>query len=77
MIIDGFSKSFAMTGWRLGYTIAPPALVPHLVMLAVNSYTCTAEFTQYAAIEALRDREGATPRWFLNFASVEINLCAT
>src|SRR4051812_485185 len=54
LIIDGFSKSFAMTGWRLGYTIAPPAIVPHLVMLAINSYTCTAEFTQYAAIEALR-----------------------
>jgi aspartate aminotransferase len=61
MIIDGFSKSFAMTGWRLGYTVAPPELVPHLVMLAINSYTCTAEFTQYAAIEALRDSTGATP----------------
>ena len=62
LIIDGFSKSFAMTGWRLGYTVAPPELVPHLVMLAINSYTCTAEFTQYAAIEALRDSTGATPR---------------
>ncbi|HEX9111494.1 MAG TPA: aminotransferase class I/II-fold pyridoxal phosphate-dependent enzyme, partial [Terriglobales bacterium] len=62
LIIDGFSKSFALTGWRLGYTIAPPELVPHLVMLAVNSYTCVAEFTQYAAIEALRDSTGATPR---------------
>jgi aspartate aminotransferase len=62
LIIDGFSKSFAMTGWRLGYTVAPPELVPHLVMLAINSYTCTAEFTQYAAIEALRDTTGATPR---------------
>lgn len=67
LIIDGFSKSFAMTGWRLGYTVAPAALVPHLVMLAVNSYTCTAEFTQYAAIEALRDREGATPRMVAEF----------
>jgi aspartate/methionine/tyrosine aminotransferase len=67
LIIDGFSKSFAMTGWRLGYTVAPPSLVPHLVMLAVNSYTCTAEFTQYAAIEALRDREGATPRMVAEF----------
>ena len=62
VIIDGFSKSFAMTGWRLGYAIAPPELVPHLVMLAINSYTCVAEFTQYAAIEALRDTTGATPR---------------
>ena len=62
LIIDGFSKSFAMTGWRLGYTVAPPEVVPALVMLAVNTYTCVAEFTQYAAIDALRDREGTTPR---------------
>jgi aspartate aminotransferase len=62
LIIDGFSKSFAMTGWRLGYTVAPPRIVPALNMLAVNSYTCVAEFSQYAAIEALKDREGATPR---------------
>jgi aspartate aminotransferase len=68
LIIDGFSKSFAMTGWRLGYTIAPPEIVPHLVMLAVNSYTCVAEFTQYAAIEALRDTGGATPRMVREFA---------
>ena len=67
LIIDGFSKSFAMTGWRLGYTVAPPALVPHLVMLAVNSYTCTAEFTQYAAIEALRDQDGATTKMVSEF----------
>lgn len=67
LVIDGFSKSFAMTGWRLGYTIAPPELIPHLVMLAVNSYTCTAEFTQYAAIEALRDSTGATPRMVAEF----------
>ena len=67
LIIDGFSKSFAMTGWRLGYTVAPAELVPHLVMLAVNSYTCTAEFTQYAAIEALRDSTGATPRMVAEF----------
>jgi aspartate/methionine/tyrosine aminotransferase len=62
LIIDGFSKSFAMTGWRLGYTVAPAAIVSALVMLVVNSYTCTAEFTQYAAIEALRDREQTTAR---------------
>jgi len=61
LIIDGFSKSFAMTGWRLGYTVAPPEVIPALVMMAMNSYTCVAEFTQYAAIEALRDREGNTP----------------
>jgi aspartate/methionine/tyrosine aminotransferase len=67
LIIDGFSKSFAMTGWRLGYTVAPPRIVPALHMLAVNSYTCVAEFSQYAAIEALKDREGATPRMVREF----------
>src|SRR5437016_4590016 len=68
LIIDGFSKSFAMTGWRLGYTVAPTDIVPALVMLAINSYTCVAEFTQYAAIEALRDRVQATPRMVREFA---------
>ena len=68
LIIDGFSKSFAMTGWRLGYTGAPARIVPALQMLAVNSYTCVAEFSQYAAIEALKDREGTTPRMVREFA---------
>ena len=68
LIIDGFSKSFAMTGWRLGYTVAPSHVVPALQMLAVNSYTCVAEFSQYGAIEALRDSTGATPRMVGEFA---------
>ena len=68
LIIDGFSKSFAMTGWRLGYATAPTRIIPALDLLAVNTYTCTAEFTQYGAIEALRDREGATPRMVAEFA---------
>jgi aspartate/methionine/tyrosine aminotransferase len=68
LIIDGFSKSFAMTGWRLGYTVAPPEVVPALVMMAVNTYTCVAEFTQYAAIDALRDREGNTEHMVGEFA---------
>src|SRR5579864_7631526 len=68
LIIDGFSKSFAMTGWRLGYTVAPPEVVPALVMMAVNTYTCVAEFTQYAAIDALRDGEGNTEHMVGEFA---------
>jgi aspartate aminotransferase len=67
LIIDGFSKSFAMTGWRLGYTVAPPEVTAALAMLAVNSYTCVAEFTQYGAIDALRDREGNTQRMVAEF----------
>jgi len=68
LIIDGFSKSFAMTGWRLGYAVAPPRIVTALEMLVVNTYTCVSEFTQYGAIEALRDREGTTPRMLCEFA---------
>src|SRR5580698_6261863 len=68
LIIDGFSKSFAMTGWRLGYTVAPAEVVAALAMMSVNTYTCVAEFTQYAAIDALRDREGNTPLMLAEFA---------
>ena len=68
LIIDGFSKSFAMTGWRLGYAVAPPEVVPALNMMIMNTFTCVAEFTQHAAIEALRDREGNTERMVAEFA---------
>ncbi len=68
VIIDGFSKSFAMTGWRLGYAVAPLRLVPALNMIAVNTFTCVAEFTQYAAIEALVDRDRATASMVAEFA---------
>ncbi len=53
IILDGFSKSYAMTGWRLGYGIMPDELVPHMVKLAVNSVSCAATFTQKAGIAAL------------------------
>ena len=55
-------------GVALGYTVAPAEVVAALTMMAVNTYTCVAEFTQYAAIEALRDREGNTPRMVGEFA---------
>ena len=54
IILDGFSKRYAMTGWRLGYGIFPQELVPHIVRLAVNSVSCAATFTQRAALAALR-----------------------
>ena len=53
IILDGFSKSYAMTGWRMGYGILPEELVPHIVKLAVNSVSCAASFTQMAAVAAL------------------------
>jgi aspartate aminotransferase len=55
VIIDGFSKSFAMTGWRLGYAVAPKHVVDAMDLLVLNTFTCAAEFTQVAAIEALLD----------------------
>jgi aspartate/methionine/tyrosine aminotransferase len=59
IIIDGFSKSFAMTGWRLGYAVAPVQVIDAMDMLVLNTFTCAAEFTQVAAIEALRDTTNA------------------
>jgi aspartate aminotransferase len=59
IIIDGFSKSFAMTGWRLGYAVAPKRLIDAMDMLVLNTFTCAAEFTQVAAVEALRDSTNA------------------
>ena len=59
IIIDGFSKTFAMTGWRLGYAVAPKELIDAMDLLVLNTFTCTAEFTQVAAIEALQDSTNA------------------
>jgi len=53
VIVDGFSKAYAMHGWRLGYMIAPVALANRLELLMTHSAGCTAAFTQIAGIEAL------------------------
>jgi len=51
--LDGFSKTFAMTGWRLGYGVLPEWLVPSFSRLVINSVSCTNAFVQYGAVEAL------------------------
>ena len=53
IILDGFSKTYAMTGWRLGYGVMPVELARQITKLMVNSNSCTAAFTQTAGIEAL------------------------
>lgn len=53
VILDGFSKTYAMTGWRLGFGIMPEALADRVGLLLTHSVGCTAQFTQIAAIEAL------------------------
>ncbi|MDO8506102.1 MAG: pyridoxal phosphate-dependent aminotransferase [Candidatus Limnocylindria bacterium] len=56
IILDGFSKTFAMTGWRLGYGAFPKSLVDPVAKLVTNSVSCTATFTQRAGIVALNQR---------------------
>jgi len=54
VILDGFSKTYAMTGWRLGYAVANKEVIEALKRVAVNSFSCVATFVQMAGIEALR-----------------------
>jgi aspartate aminotransferase len=54
VLLDGFSKTYAMTGWRMGYGVMRPDLAAHIARLMTNSNSCTASFTQVAGIEALR-----------------------
>src|SRR5580704_9161790 len=54
ILLDGFSKTYAMTGWRMGYGVMRPDLATHIARLMTNSVSCTASFTQVAGIEALR-----------------------
>jgi aspartate/methionine/tyrosine aminotransferase len=67
IIIDGFSKSFAMTGWRLGYAVAPKSFIDALDLLVLNTFTCTAEFSQVAAIAALNDSTNAVDAMVLEY----------
>jgi aspartate/methionine/tyrosine aminotransferase len=53
IVVDGFSKAYAMTGWRLGYCIAPVAIARAATLLANNTYACTSTFIQHAGIAAL------------------------
>jgi aspartate aminotransferase len=57
VLMDGLSKSYAMTGWRLAYAVAPRELAQKLETLMINSSSCAAAFTQMAAIEALATEE--------------------
>jgi len=54
ILLDGFSKTYAMTGWRMGYGVMRADLASHISRLMTNSNSCTASFTQVAGIEALR-----------------------
>ena len=53
VFLDGMSKTYSMTGWRLGYGVMPKPLAEHMTRLAINNYSCTATFSQFGLMEAL------------------------
>jgi aspartate/methionine/tyrosine aminotransferase len=67
ILLDGFSKSFAMTGWRLGYGVMPRDLAEHVTRLMVNSASCTASFVQLAGIAALEGDQTPVARMVAEF----------
>ena len=62
VLLDGFSKTYAMTGWRLGYGVMPPPLAEHVTRLMVNSASCTASFVQLAGVAALQGDQSPVAR---------------
>jgi aspartate aminotransferase len=67
IILDGFSKVYAMTGWRLGYAVAPRPVIDHFTKLMANSASCTASFVQIAGVAALRGPQEPAQRMIAEF----------
>lgn len=67
ILLDGMSKTYAMTGWRLGWAVVPPRLAQHLDKLAINNFSCTSTFSQYALIEALTGPQDDVDRMVAEF----------
>jgi aspartate aminotransferase len=67
IILDGFSKTYAMTGWRMGYGVMPTWIVDAICKLMVNSNSCTASFTQRAGIAAINGPQDAVNRMVAEF----------
>jgi aspartate/methionine/tyrosine aminotransferase len=67
ILLDGFSKTYAMTGWRMGYGVMRPDLAAHITRLMTNSNSCTASFTQMAGIEALRGDQSSVDHMCAEF----------
>ena len=75
IILDGFSKTYSMTGWRLGYGVMPTWLAEGVVKLMVNSNSCTASFTQRAGIEALEGPQDAVDTMVAEFRRRRDAIC--
>jgi aspartate aminotransferase len=69
ILLDGFSKTYAMTGWRMGYGVMRADLATHITRLMTNSNSCTASFTQMAGIEALRGDQSSVDHMCAEFKS--------
>jgi aspartate/methionine/tyrosine aminotransferase len=67
VLLDGWSKTYAMTGWRLGFGVFPLALVEPICRLVINSVSCTSAFSQHAAIAALTGRWEPAERMVAEF----------
>jgi aspartate aminotransferase len=67
IILDGFSKLYAMTGWRLGYAVAPRAVIEHFTKLMANSASCTTSFVQMAGVAALRGSQAPSQQMVAEF----------
>jgi aspartate aminotransferase len=67
IMMDGFSKTYAMTGWRLGYGVMRADLAAHVSRLMTNSNSCTASFTQMAGVEALRGEQSSVDHMLQEF----------
>ena len=76
IILDGFSKTYAMTGWRMGYGVMPLQLVDAVNKLMVNSNSCTASFTQRAGIAALEGPQDAVEAMVAEFRRRRDAVCA-
>ena len=67
ILLDGWSKTYAMTGWRIGYAVWPEALVEGAVRLCINDHSCVNAASQYAALEALTGPQGSVDRMVAAF----------
>jgi aspartate aminotransferase len=76
IILDGFSKTYAMTGWRIGYGVMNPVLVDAVNKLMVNSNSCTASFTQRAALAALTGPQDGVGQMVAEFRRRRDAFCA-
>ena len=67
IVLDGWSKTYAMTGWRLGYGIFPESIFNYAEKLAINCHSCVNVASQYAGVEALNGSQGGVEKMIEEF----------